>query len=129
MLATHTTLSERGRFRNQSLTYGVSDADLERAARFVNISAFLLHAYMYTLCKLLFRTVLSDTNDVVPAPFSLQMPVRKEGRGKFNQARHSLPDLFQGLNNHKPTLLHLNTPDLSNTVGGVILCINDCLHN
>ena len=32
-----TPVMERGRLRNQSLTYGVSDADLERAARWVQI--------------------------------------------------------------------------------------------
>ena len=60
---------DRGRLRHQSLTYGVSEADLERAA----------------------RTVMSSEPD--PPPFSLAMPVR-EGRGKI-QTRHSLPDLFE----------------------------------
>ena len=60
---------------------------------------------------------MSDHTDVVQAPFSLQMPVRKEGRGKFNQARHSLPDLFQGLNNPKPSFVNQNTPDSSDMVG------------
>ena len=32
-LPSETQLMERGRLRNQSLTYGVSEADLERAAR------------------------------------------------------------------------------------------------
>ena len=32
-VASETQLMERGRLRNQSLTYGVSEADLERAAR------------------------------------------------------------------------------------------------
>ena len=84
------------------------------------ISDYTLHL----IIKSFFRTVMSDTNDVAQAPFSLQMPVRKEGRGKFTQTRHSLPDLFQGLNNPKPTFLHQNTPDLSNTVGGVVLYVN-----
>ena len=60
---------DRGRLRHQSLTYGVSEADLERAA----------------------RTVMTSEPD--PPPFSLAMPVR-EGRGKI-QTRHSLPDLFE----------------------------------
>ena len=60
---------DRGRLRHQSLTYGVSEADLERAA----------------------RTVM--TSEPGPPPFSLAMPVR-EGRGKI-QTRHSLPDLFE----------------------------------
>lgn len=60
---------DRGRLRHQSLTYGVSEADLERAA----------------------RTVM--TSEPGPAPFSLAMPLR-EGRGKI-QTRHSLPDLFE----------------------------------
>ena len=47
-----------------------------------------------------FRTVLSDNQ----APFSLQMPPRKEGRGKFSSTRHSLPDLFEGLNYPPPNL-------------------------
>ena len=32
--ASESQLMERGRLRNQSLTYGVSEADLERAARY-----------------------------------------------------------------------------------------------
>ena len=34
MLSNHTPIMERGRLRNQSLTYGVSEADLERATRY-----------------------------------------------------------------------------------------------
>ena len=34
MLSNHTPVMERGRLRNQSLTYGVSEADLERATRY-----------------------------------------------------------------------------------------------
>ena len=60
---------DRGRLRHQSLTYGVCEADLERAA----------------------RTVM--TSEPSEPPFSLAMPVR-EGRGKI-QTRHSLPDLFE----------------------------------
>ena len=60
---------DRGRLRHQSLTYGVCEADLERAA----------------------RTVM--TSEPAEPPFSLAMPVR-EGRGKI-QTRHSLPDLFE----------------------------------
>ncbi len=60
---------DRGRLMHQCLTYGVSEADLERAT----------------------RTVM--TSEPGPPPFSLAMPVR-EGRGKI-QTRHSLPDLFE----------------------------------
>ena len=40
-LPSQSQLMERGRLRNQSLTYGVSEADLERAARWENFSVFI----------------------------------------------------------------------------------------
>ena len=46
-----------------------------------------------------------------PPPFSLQMPVRKEQRGKFNSTRHSLPDLFEGLN-QPPAFLAQHNPHI-----------------
>lgn len=82
-----TPLMEKGRLRNQSLTYGVSEADLQRAA----------------------RTVMNEPQN--PPPFSLQMPVRKEQRGKFNSTRHSLPDLFEGLN-QPPAFLAQHNPHI-----------------
>ena len=66
-----------------------------------------------------------------PAPFSLQMPVRSAGRGpKLPASRHSLPDLFEGLNlgsQKQAAFMAQHTPDLPHSaapnVGFTAVCI------